>query len=258
MTRSSSRRRSALKRIVWRRPRMPQPRSEEMSDRVFWCLVLLCIGLSLWPTSRLVAYPFTMLATISHEIAHLVAAWLVGGEALGFIVTPDLGGMATSKREGDMAGAIVAGAGLLGPPIVSGILIILTRGLKQSALALLLLGVGVVSAGFFWGNDLFTQACCYALGGLVIMLGFVGQPRLRSIIAQTVAIFLSVNGVLALDYAFSAGGTVAGTDHYSDTFMISTYLGGSYLFWGTLIAVTSLSILLLAVSLSTPVSRRRG
>ena len=246
-----------FKRVIWYRPRRAQPRPAELSDSVFWGLVLVCIGINLWPEARLVAYPFSILMTIAHEVMHLLAAIMMGGEAVGFVVTPDLGGVATSKREGDAAGAIAAGAGLLGPPLLAAIMIVLVRGLKQSALALIMLGVSLVVSGWIWGADLFTQACCYALGGLSVLLSFIGHPRLRSITAQIVAIFLSVSGVLALDYAFSIGGTVDGEVHFSDTFIVATYLGGHPYFWGALIAVTSVLILLLAYTISSPRGERR-
>lgn len=257
MARSSRARRGLRKNIVWRRPRMNRSEDPMIGSGVFWAIVALCVAMNLWPEGRMVTAPFWYLKVWAHELAHLLAAKLTGGDIIQFILTPEFGGIATSHKSGNISGAVGAAAGLLGPSLAAGAMIILVRGMGQSAFALMLLALGLIGSGLFWSGDLFTKAITVSLGVIIILLAFIGQAWLRSIVALVVAVFFAVNGILALDYAFISAATVDGRSFPSDTAQVAAYVGGSHRFWGSLISATSILILFLSYSLSRSVRRRR-
>ena len=98
---------------------------ERLSDgnRARWFLlgsVLVTGTLYTIPYGWYVAYPLVLLSTYVHEIAHGLAAALVGGQFDSLVIHADGSGVAsTSGNSGRFAFAFVAGAGLVGqPPVV--------------------------------------------------------------------------------------------------------------------------------------------
>ena len=94
---------------------------ERLSDanRARWFLlgsVLVTGTLYTIPNGWYVAYPLVLLSTYVHEIAHGLAAALVGGQFDSLVIHADGSGVAsTSGNSGRFAFAFVAGAGLVGP-----------------------------------------------------------------------------------------------------------------------------------------------
>ena len=94
---------------------------ERLSDanRARWFLlgsVLVTGTLYTIPYGWYVAYPLVLLSTYVHEIAHGLAAALVGGQFDSLVIHADGSGVAsTSGNSGRFAFAFVAGAGLVGP-----------------------------------------------------------------------------------------------------------------------------------------------
>ena len=93
---------------------------ERLSDanRARWFLlgsVLVTGTLYTIPYGWYVAYPLVLLSTYVHEIAHGLAAALVGGQFDSLVIHADGSGVAsTSGNSGRFAFAFVAGAGLVG------------------------------------------------------------------------------------------------------------------------------------------------
>ena len=96
---------------------------ERLSDanRARWFLlgsVLVTGTLYTIPNGWYVAYPL-LLSTYVHEIAHGLAAALVGGQFDSLVIHADGSGVAsTSGNSGRFAFAFVAGAGLVGPAVL--------------------------------------------------------------------------------------------------------------------------------------------
>ena len=94
---------------------------ERLSDanRARWFLlgsVLVTGTLYTIPYGWYVAYPLVLFSTYVHEIAHGLAAALVGGQFDSLVIHADGSGVAsTSGNSGRFAFAFVAGAGLVGP-----------------------------------------------------------------------------------------------------------------------------------------------
>ena len=94
---------------------------ERLSDanRARWFLlgsVLVTGTLYTIPYGWYVAYPLVLLSTYVHEMAHGLAAALVGGQFDSLVIHADGSGVAsTSGNSGRFAFAFVAGAGLVGP-----------------------------------------------------------------------------------------------------------------------------------------------
>ncbi len=255
-TRRSQRRmlNRGLKIPIWHRPRL-QNRSA-MSSRnptIFWLLVIACAAITLWQPSRVAAYPFTLMATIAHEWGHAISAILLGGSVDTLIVTPDLGGLVKHDTAGTLPVAIVSASGLIGPSLVAGLLIIAVRNLQQSALALLVLSSALFLTSVTIAGDTFTQASTFALGLFCALVAFLGYDEIRNLLAQTLAIFMGVNAVSGLDYAFAVGGHVNGQHYYSDTAKMEALLGGPHWFWGTLLC--GLAFMILAISFSASLRR---
>lgn len=103
----------------------------------------------LWraPVLGLLFYPFRLLNTFVHELAHGFAALLTGGQFERFVVHANMSGLAL-VRGGNLI--VVASAGYLGAALFGGLLILLsaTELAAQTILLGLGIGLGLLCVGF--------------------------------------------------------------------------------------------------------------
>lgn len=119
------------------------------------------------------AYPFRLLTTLVHELAHGLAALLTGGEFVRFVVFADGSGLAYTA--GGLR-ALIIPAGYVGVALAGAALIALGRGTRSSRIALGALGaaLALLSARYALPTLLSAQL----LGGLLTLLAGVGLGAL--------------------------------------------------------------------------------
>lgn len=199
--------------------------------------------------SATIGRPLLWLSTLVHELGHGLAALLLGGEFLGFVMFGDGSGMATHRSEGHLAVGLVAAGGLVGPALMAGLGFLAARhrrsariclGVYAAVLALVLaLFVGNLFAGLF-------------VGGLVVVFAALTWFGSRSG-AQLALVFLSMQLALSVfsraDYLFTAEAVTGAGTQPSDSAQMAMAFGGHYLLWGALCGLVSLAVLGVGASL---------
>ncbi len=112
---------------------------------IVWLVGAALVTVMLWqvPGGNYALYPFTILATWFHEMAHGLAALLLGGHFTKLLIFQNGSGLAYYTGPlflGPIGKAVVAAAGPLGPPIAGAALILTSRNTKTASLSLFLLG----------------------------------------------------------------------------------------------------------------------
>ena len=104
----------------------------------FWGLIAAAVlTVVLWqiPGGNYILYPFTILATWFHEMAHGLTALLLGGRFTKLLIFSDGSGAAYYSGPlllGTFGQVLVAAAGPMGPPVAGAALILTSRSLKAA------------------------------------------------------------------------------------------------------------------------------
>jgi hypothetical protein len=108
-------------------------------------------------------------------------------------------------------------------------------------------GFFILLSLLIWGRTLVAWALLVPVGALFTLLAFK-LPRLAGITLEFIALQLCLSVCSDLDYMFSSGARVEGTQHISDTQAMANALWLPYWFWGALTAVFSLAVILWGIS----------
>lgn len=203
----------------------------------------------LWqvPQGNYILYPFTILATWFHEMAHGLAALLMGGRFAKLVIFPDGSGAAFYSGPlmlGRISEVLVAAAGPMGPPVAGAILILASRSLTSASLCLKLLGGSLLVSTAIWVRSLFGIVAIPLLGLIVLAIAFKGSEGMQRIAVQFLGVQACVSTYLQVNYLFSYS---AGPLGISDTAHIQQILLLPYWFWGGLMAVASFLVLFLSL-----------
>ncbi len=212
----------------------------------FWIAVILSFSLAHIPYGNWVLYPFAILSTWAHEMGHGLTALLMGGDFKYLEIYQNLGGVAYFTRHNDIAMAAISAGGLLGPAIAGGIIIILGSTVKTSRWVLKILAVLLILSALIWVRNLFGFCIILALGLTLGLIGFYGGEILELSIVQFIGIRFCLESLLDIDYMFTKEFVRNGVVMKSDSQNIAEALLFPYWFWGLIIAVLSIVILLLA------------
>lgn len=199
----------------------------------------------LWqvPGGNYILYPFTLLATWFHEMAHGLTAVLFGGKFDRLIIFSNGSGIAYYAGPlffEPVSTVLVAAAGPMGPPLAGAGLIMASRNPKASSMILKLLGIFMIVSTLVWIRSLFGFVAVFVLGSYVLGMSFVRSEGLRNFAVQFIGVQACVATYFQIDYLFSYS---AGPLGVSDTGRIQQILLLPYWLWGALIAVGSIFIL---------------
>jgi len=219
----------------------------------FWGLILVAfLTVALWqvPGGNYILYPFTILATWFHEMAHGLAALLLGGRFTELMIFSNGSGVASYTGPlflGPFGRAFVAAAGPMGPPLAGAALILTSRSLKAASLTLKLLGSFLLISTAVWVRSLFGVVTIPLMGVAVLGVAFKGSEQVKRLLVQFLGVQACVSTYRQIDYLFSYS---AGPLGMSDTAQIQQALLLPYWVWGGLIAVSSLLILVLSLRIA--------
>ncbi len=222
---------------------VPEPRGSR------WLLAAAVVTVVLWhvPGGNFILYPFTILATWFHEMAHGVAALLLGGRFEKLLIHANGSGVAYCSGDlfaGSIGQALFAAAGPLGPPIAGAILIVASRSAKWTSLSLEILGAVMLVSTLIWVRSLYGIIAIPAIGMLILIVAVKGSPQVRAFAVQFLGVQACVSTYRQVDYLFSE---TAGPLGISDTGQMAQILLLPYWFWGGLIAAISFLILVLSL-----------
>jgi hypothetical protein len=214
----------------------------------------------LWhiPFGNYIMYPFTIFGTWIHELGHGLMAILMGGNFEKLEVFQNGSGLATySYYEGSLflgkriGISMIAAAGLVAPPVVGAIFILMARSSRGALLALyILLGFMVLST-LLWVRNGFGLIAVPALAGVVFVMAHYTQGGHRQFFAQFVGVQSALATFMNWRYLFTPTANV-GSAGVSDTGAIAAQLWLPYWFWGAAIALFSMVIILWSLRRAYP------
>ncbi len=217
--------------------------SRRRLQALFWGAVALTVLLPFIPYGRLVVYPFALLGVWAHEMGHGVMAVLVGGRFIELEIYRNLGGVAYTSGTGSLGGALVSAAGLLGPAILGGVVVVYGARPRTARWVLGVLAVVVLVSVVFVVRNTFGVVAMTLIGLALGAIGFWGPQLVRIGLAQLVGIQLAMTSLGTVDYMFTRDFVRDGRVIDSDTQNIADVLLLPYWFWGGVIAALSVMIL---------------
>ncbi len=210
---------------------------------LLWVLLVIAV---VWqfPYGRWILYPFSLLATTAHELGHGLTALLVGGEFNRFVLYADGSGAALWTGSGSrLQRALVAAGGLLGPSLAGSALIVVARSPRAARWALGSLATALLIVVFVWARNLFgaffLSAAALAFAAAARWLGDGGA----TFALRLTGALLCLSWLNDVDYLFSPQAEVGGVRHPSDTAQMADALWLPFWFWGSAIALLSLTVL---------------
>lgn len=222
---------------------LAEPEAEQLIT-LFWLAVGASIILPRIPYGRTLLYPFALLGTWAHEMGHGLAAVLVGGRFRRLEIYPGLGGQAYSSGIRGARTAVVSAGGLLGPALAGGLIIVL--GSRQQTAPWVLTGLAVAVALSLLGvvRNLFGWLALGAVAAALAPLALYAPTGARIFLAQLIGIQFCLACWSTLDYMFTRDFRRDGRIIESDTQQIANVLILPYWFWGGVIALISLGVVI--------------
>ncbi len=223
---------------------MPEPSPHIARQRLTWLVAAATVTAVLWqiPGGNYVLYPFTILATWFHEMAHGLTALVLGSTFKKLVLYSDGSGAAFyvgPPALGPIGLGLVAGAGPMGPPLAGALLIVSSRSEKATRVCLWVLGGFLVVSTALWVRSLFGLVAISTIGLGVMAVAMKGSGRLQAFSVQFLGVQACVGTFRRLDYLFSPS---AGPLGISDTAQIQQVLVLPYWLWGACIAALSLAL----------------
>ena len=140
-----------------------------------------------------------------------------------------------------ISSVLVASAGPMGPPLAGAGLIIASRNPKASSMILKFLGIFLLFSALVWVRSIFGIVAILVMGAIVLGISFIKSEGLRNFAVQFLGVQACVATYFQIGYLFSYS---AGPLGISDTGRIQQILLLPYWFWGALMAVGSMFILI--------------
>lgn len=226
-------------------PQAPDQVAASRARRVLLATIVITGALYVLPGGQLIGYPLLLLSTYVHEMAHGLAAILVGGRFESLQVFADGSGVAlTATNGGSLQRAAVAAGGLVGPAIAAAIGFTVGRNARWARVLLLLGGVFTLVTALLWTRSLVGWLIALGLAAvsLAVALG-VKQDHW----SQLWVVFLSVQLALSVfsrgDYLFDATAVTGAGAGLSDSAAIAEALFGPYWLWGAVCGLFSVAVL---------------
>ncbi len=194
-------------------------------------------------------YPFTILGTWFHEMAHGLTALILGGEFWYLQIFPDGSGLAqitTNNYLGNLGKAIIAMAGPLGPTFFGSLLIISSKNQKYSKYLLFLLSIIMFLSAILWIRSLIGLIIITLLAISIFYIALKVNTNKIIFITQFIGVQAIIAAFMNVDYLFTKNAMVDGNINISDTGLMEQYLFLPYWLWGSLIIL--LSVILLFIS----------
>lgn len=211
---------------------------------ILWLCAFGLITIVLWqiPGGMLILYPFTLLGTWFHEMAHGLAAVILGGNFVELEIYSNGSGVAHYYGPlalGNIGYAIVAAAGPIGPTIAGSIFLVMSVNKNATKFALYFLFFALIVSVILWVRSYVGFAVILVFGIVTFLIAARAQRKIMRRTLQFLAIQAFMSVYLSIGYLFSTGGTINGQQFVSDTAHIEENLWLPYWVWGLLIIAFS-------------------
>ncbi|MBD8527098.1 M50 family metallopeptidase [Pseudomarimonas arenosa] len=223
--------------------------SRLLARRQAWQAVLVALAVTValqWiPQLALLGWPLLLGSTLAHELGHGLSALLLGGRFESLDLYADGSGVAAYRAAfGRSEIALVAAAGLLGPPLASFFLFLSGRNSRSSHIGLGVLGVLLALVAVLWAGNLLTVVFCAVLAALLLLAAFFSNARLCQVITVFMAVQLGLASFSRADYLFVESARTGQGVMLSDVGQIAAAWWLPYWVWGGLLVVLSAVLLL--------------
>lgn len=221
---------------------------QDRQQRIALLIGLAIASVMLWQTSfgMLFLYPFTILATWFHEMGHGIAAMLLGASFERLLIFPDGSGVALSLRPAGgspFVDAAIAASGPLGPAVAGSALIVASRTVRTSRIALLCLGASLLVSTLIWVRSPTGLIVLTLLGAAILWIGLRARPSQQGFAIQLLGVQACISIWQQFGYLFTDGGFVGGRLHRSDTGVIADVMLLPYWVWGGLISAAIVALM---------------
>ncbi len=228
---------------------------ENTTKRTLCLSAFILLTLILWnfvPYGRLALYPFTILGTWFHEMAHGLTALILGADFNKLEINSDGSGVAFFSGNiilGAPGRALIAAAGLLGPTVAGAVFISVSRHPKSTRIVLNIFALMLVLSTLLWVRTWFGIMVIVLFAIVIFIISAKAGDSFKALTLQFLGVQSYLSLYLSLGYIFSPGGTVGGDTYHSDTAVIADNLFLPYWFWGG--AIVLLSLIMIFFSMLT-------
>lgn len=224
--------------------------SRTLARRRAWQAIALAVTVTLalqWiPYLQWLGWPLLLGSTLAHELGHGFAALALGGRFESMDLFADGSGVAAYRGAfSDLQIALVAAAGLLGPPVAAWALLLAGRSARASHVGLGLLGMVLLAVAVLWSGNVLTTVFCAVLGAALALVAWRGGAEFSQILCVFMAVQLGLASFTRADYLFTRSAQTGQGMMLSDVGQIAEAWWLPYWLWGGLIAALSLLFLLL-------------
>ena len=219
-------------------------------QELFLLSMIAVISLLLWQfkLGRNIIRPYYILGVFFHEVGHAVAILMLGGRPVKIKLHPNDSGVTISyyRQFGRFRRAIVSTAGFLGSSIVGGLLIISSRNPNITNNILIILGIFSLAATIVWVREWLGYGFIVMIfwGLIILAIAFRAPPEVQKFMIQFLGIQISMINFLNIWYLF------AYMQGFSDVGKIEKYLFLPYWFWGIMITILCLEILVQSIRIA--------
>jgi hypothetical protein len=222
----------------------------EVEIAVLAGIAALCLNSS---TGRKVLYPINLFATWAHEMAHGMAAILMGGSFIRMVVNRNGSGVASYRLPGGgkMRGrrSIIFSAGYLGTAFL-GAFLLAVRHLVDPTLALMVLGASMVASVVLFVRNGFGAIATLMMAAALIGSAHFMDSDVTYVLYAFLAVALSLNALRDIKVLFSGRlQPPAGVIYASDAHAMRSIVGGPPWFWAGLWMLLSVVMLLVGLAL---------
>ncbi len=226
-----------------------------------WALIFAAIAIlivkSFVPFGGTLLYPFTLLATWVHEMGHGLTALALGGGFDSLDVYGDASGLAFTRIEPGWRSAIVSAGGLVGPPLAGASILAIARGPRRARVVLFAMSAAIAISAVVWVRSLTGWIALPVVALAIGLVALRGGASSRMIAAHFVGVIFALDTVSRIDYCFTPEARIGGQTRPSDVAGMATGLGGPWLVWGIVVAVSSIAMLAIGLVIAwRPASKR--
>ncbi|WP_414619504.1 M50 family metallopeptidase [Calothrix sp. CCY 0018] len=195
------------------------------------------------PSGKIILYPLTLLSTWYHEMAHGLMAVLLGANFKKLEIFANGNGLARYEYRGSLflrqiGNVLVSAAGPMGPPIIGAGFILASRSWQTSQQVLIILGSFMLISVLIWVRTGIGILLISLLGLVILGIGLEASPEIKVFSIQFLGVQACISTFRDFDYVFRY------YNGNSDTAQIAKVLILPHWFWGILITVASLFLLI--------------
>ena len=195
------------------------------------------------PGGKIIVYPLTLLSTWYHEMAHGLMVVLLGGNFKKLEIFANGSGVARYEYRGSLflgkiGQVLVYAAGPMGPPIVGSGFILASRNLQTSQNILIILGIFMLVSVLIWVRTGIGILVISLLGLIILGIGLEASPQVKVFVIQFLGVQACISTFRDFNYVFSYW------NGNSDTAQIAKILILPHWFWGILITISSIFLLI--------------